>query len=109
MRFADAARNWAMAVDFTPHKPTLALPLRVRSSAPTPMQKNNEQLVQARGLRADILAAPTVWLPRRDIIVEWLNTFLLRAATPGAALEESDVSDLVALDRFLRKQHVPVA
>jgi hypothetical protein len=73
------------------------------------MQKNNEQLVQARGLRADILAAPTVWLPRRDILVEWLNTFLLRAAAPGAALEDTDVSDLDALDRFLRKQHVPVA
>jgi hypothetical protein len=77
-------------------------------AAPLSMQKHNTQLAQARDLRAAILAAPTVWLPRREILVEWLNVFLLRAAVPGAELEESDTSDLDALDRFLRKQHVPL-
>lgn len=69
--------------------------------------KNHSQLDQARALHADIMAAPQIWLPRRDIILEWLNGFLLRAATPRYELESSEAEDLNALERFLRQQHVP--
>ncbi len=71
--------------------------------------KNHTQLVQARALRADIMAAPQIWLPRRDILLEWLNEFLLRAATPRYELEPTEAEDLNALERFLRQQHVPAA
>ena len=73
------------------------------------MQTLNEYLIQARALRADILAAPTIWLPRREILLEWLNGFLLRAEKTRYELGETEASDLVALDHFLRKKKVPIA
>jgi len=73
------------------------------------MQKNKEHLIHARTLRADILAAPGVWLPRREILLEWLNAFLLRAESSKYELEETEASDLTALDQFLRRKKVPVS
>ena len=73
------------------------------------MNKHNEHLVRARALRADILAAPGVWLPRREILLEWLEKFLQRVAVPNYALGETEAADLAALDKFLRKRLVPVA
>ena len=73
------------------------------------MENNQEELVHARALRANILAAPQVWLPRREVLLEWLNAFLLRAAVPAYKVESAETADLTALDHFLRKQKVPVA
>ena len=73
------------------------------------MNKHNEHLIHARALQADILAAPGVWLPRREIVLEWLEKFLQRVAAPRYELGETEAADLVALDRFLRKNLVPVA
>ena len=73
------------------------------------MNTLNEHLLQARALRADIIAAPEVWLPRREILLQWLDGFLGRAKTPSYALGETEEADLTALDRFLRTKKVPVA
>jgi hypothetical protein len=73
------------------------------------MAKTSEQVLHARSLRADILAAPTIWLPRRDIIVDWLNGFLQRAEKPSYDLGETEAADLTALEQFLRKKNVPVS
>jgi hypothetical protein len=73
------------------------------------MNDHKQHLNHARALRADILGSPDVWLPRRDAVLEWLNGFLLRAAQPRYELGDSEASDLVALDQFLRKKHVPAA
>jgi hypothetical protein len=73
------------------------------------MQKHQDELVHARAMRADILAAPQVWIPRREIVLEWLNGFILRAAGARYVLEETETADLRALDQFLRKQAVPAA
>lgn len=73
------------------------------------MNKDNEHLIHARALRADILAAPDVWLPRREILLDWLNAFLARAAAPKYELDQTEEADLAALDQFLRKTKVPVA
>lgn len=73
------------------------------------MNNNSEHLIHARAMQADILAAPNVWLPRREILLEWLTAFVARAAAPRYELGESEASDLSALDRFLRKLKVPVA
>ena len=73
------------------------------------MNKHNEHLVHARALLADIVAAPGVWLPRREILLEWLEKFLQRVAGPNYDLGETEAADLAALDKFLRKRLVPVA
>ena len=73
------------------------------------MNKHNEHISHARALRADILAAPSVWLPRRETLLEWLEKFLQRVVVPNYALGETEAADLVALDKFLRKKMVPVA
>jgi len=73
------------------------------------MSKINEQLTHARALRADILGAPTVWLPRRETMLLWLNAFLKRVEAPKYVLGETETADLVALDQFLRKKKLPVA
>ena len=73
------------------------------------MSKHHEHLVHARALRADILAAPGVWLPRRETLLEWLEKFLQRVTVPNYNLGETEAADLVALDKFLRKRLVPVA
>ena len=66
-------------------------------------------LTHARALRSEILAAPDVWLPRRQILLEWLENFLQRAGAPAYELGSTEADDLAALDTFLRKQKVPVA
>ncbi len=73
------------------------------------MQKYHEHLTHARALHADILAAPSVWLPRREILLEWLEKFLVRADRPKYELGDTEADDLTALDQFLRKKKVPVA
>lgn len=73
------------------------------------MNSHHEHLVHARALRADILAAPGVWLPRREILLDWLDKFLQRVALANYELGETEAEDLAALDKFLRKRSVPVA
>lgn len=69
----------------------------------------NDHLLHANALRADILASPDTWLPRREILLEWLDGFLGRAKGSSYELRETEAADLTALDRFLRKSKVPVA
>jgi hypothetical protein len=73
------------------------------------MNKNPEHLLHAKSLQADILAAPDVWLPRREILLDWLTGFLRRAEVKAYELGETEAADLTALDQFLRKRKVPVA
>ena len=73
------------------------------------MNQHHEHVVHARALRADILAAPGVWLPRREILLDWLDGFLQRVNETNYKLGETETADLVALDKFLRKRSVPVA
>lgn len=73
------------------------------------MNEHHQHLLHARALQADILAAPGVWLPRREILLEWLEKFLQRVAVPNYALGESEAADLAALEKFLRKKMVPAA
>ncbi len=72
------------------------------------MHPPSEHLLHARALRADIVAAPEVWLPRREILLEWLDGFALRAKAPGYDLGETEAADLTALDQFLRRKKIPV-
>ena len=73
------------------------------------MHKNNPQLIQARALRSDLIAAPGVWLPRREIVLGWLNELVTRGETPRYQPEETDAADLGALEQFMRDHHIPIA
>ncbi len=73
------------------------------------MKNHNEHFAHARALQADINASPGVWLPRRDVLLEWLAAFLVRAGAPSYVLRENEADNLAALDQFLRRQKVPVA
>ena len=79
------------------------------SFPPDFMPNTKEHVLHARQLLADIVAAPTVWLPRRDALTNWLNQFLTRAAKPAYALGDTEASDLTELDAFLRGKKIPVA
>lgn len=68
---------------------------------------NQEHLLHARALRADILGAPEMWLPRRETLLEWLSGFLTRAAAPKYELGVTEAADLAALEHFLRKKKIP--
>lgn len=71
------------------------------------MPLHREHFLHARALRADILAAPDVWLPRREVLLEWLDAFVRRAARATYSLGETEAADLTALDQFLRKKGIP--
>lgn len=73
------------------------------------MNTRHHSVTHAQALRTDILAAPAVWLPRREAVVAWLDAFLLRAAEPAYALAETEAADLAALEQFIRSQDIPVA
>jgi hypothetical protein len=53
--------------------------------------------------------APDVWLPRREVLLDWLNAFLAHAAAPHGEISEGEAADLDALRHFLRRKKVPVA
>ena len=72
------------------------------------MPKSNPHLLHAQSLHFDILAAPDVWLPRREVLLEWLSGFVQRAGKPAYELGESEASDLAALEQFLRRKKVPL-
>jgi hypothetical protein len=73
------------------------------------MQKNKEHVLHAQQLLADISGAPSVWLPRREVVTDWLKQFIVRAALPSFVLGDTEAEDLTALDQFLRKKKIPVA
>jgi hypothetical protein len=73
------------------------------------MNPQNENVSRAQAMRDEINAAPDVWLPRREILLDWLNAFVQRAEKPSYELGETEAADLTALDRFLRRKRVPVA
>jgi hypothetical protein len=76
---------------------------------PPPSAQQTPSPAQARSLLADIAEAPDASFPRRETIVGWLNAYLQRSERPGYEMDPADASDLVALEKFLRSQRVPVA
>jgi hypothetical protein len=72
------------------------------------MHSPTKHLSHARALLADIAGSPTIYLPRRDILVEWLQAFVGRAQATSYDLPDTEAKDLAALDEFLRANNVPV-
>lgn len=63
----------------------------------------------AKSLLAGITGAPETYLPRRAVIVDWLNGYLLRSDRRGYVMDPAESEDLIALDKFLRAHEVPLA
>ncbi|MDD2762626.1 MAG: hypothetical protein PHE83_01475 [Opitutaceae bacterium] len=61
----------------------------------------------ATSLLADFQAVATKSVPRQEVITDWLADFLLRSKKRGFQMEQSDVDDLTAVDRFLRVNKIP--
>jgi hypothetical protein len=61
----------------------------------------------ATSLYADIHAVVKDGLPRREVLLDWLDDFLLRAKKRGFQMEQADVDDLTALDQFVRINRIP--
>jgi len=70
-------------------------------------EKSNQ--TQAKSLLAGIQGAPETYLPRRAVIVDWLNGYLLRSDRRGYVMDPAESDDLVALEKFLRAHEVPTA
>ncbi|ACB76828.1 hypothetical protein [Opitutus terrae] len=73
------------------------------------MSTLNHHVLHARALRADLLASPTVWVPRREVLLDWLAELLARAQDPHYVFDATAMKDLDAVDRFLRDNKVPTA
>lgn len=71
----------------------------------SPLDEKNCQ-AKARGLLAAIQASISVFFPRRDPIVAWLNSFISRSTQKGFILGETEADDLTELEKFLRKYGV---
>jgi hypothetical protein len=61
----------------------------------------------ATSLHADIKAAINDGLPRREVLLDWLDEFLLRAKKRNFQMEQADVDNLTALDQFVRFNRIP--
>jgi hypothetical protein len=61
----------------------------------------------AASLYADIHAVVKDGLPRREVLLDWLDDFLLRAKKRGFQMAPADVNDLMALDQFVRINKIP--
>jgi hypothetical protein len=73
------------------------------------MNKHHTHVTHARALLADIVGAPDVYLPRREILTDWLRNFVGRAQVSSYELGDTEADDLGALERFVRGKKVPVA
>jgi hypothetical protein len=63
--------------------------------------------VYATSLHADIEAAVNDGLPRRQVLLDWLDDFLRRAKKRGFEMAREDLDNLTALDQFVRFNKIP--
>lgn len=71
------------------------------------MTSSQPHQAYAHSLQADLQAAPRADVPRRDVLLGWLEDFLRRAAAKGFALASEDLENLIALDKFVRVNRIP--
>ena len=72
----------------------------------TAEEKKNQ--THAKALLAGIEGAPDTYLPRRAVIVDWLNGYLLRSDRRDYVMDPTEADDLAELEKFLRQHDVPV-
>jgi hypothetical protein len=71
------------------------------------MNDLNTYRTYATSLLADIQAVARNGLPRQEVLLDWLDEFLLRSKKRGFVMAQADVDDLTALDLFVRANQIP--
>ena len=71
------------------------------------MSEPTSYQVYATSLHDDITASVNDGLPRREILLEWLEDFQTRAKKKGFQVEQADIDNLTALDQFVRFNRIP--
>lgn len=66
----------------------------------TTSERNGQ--AEASELLTVIQRSLTVFFPRRDEVVAWLNDFIRRSGRRGFILDETDSDNLTELEKFLR-------
>jgi hypothetical protein len=61
----------------------------------------------AASLLDDIRTAAKTGLPRREVLLDWLDDFLERTKRRGFEMEQAEVDDLIALDQFVHRNGIP--
>ncbi|MGA2444046.1 MAG: hypothetical protein ABSG50_01295 [Opitutaceae bacterium] len=63
--------------------------------------------VYAASLLDDIRAVAQNGLPRREVLLDWLDDFLVRTKKRGFQMEQAEVDNLIALDQFVHMNGIP--
>lgn len=63
--------------------------------------------VYAASLLADLQAAAKNSVPRREVLLDWIDDFLERTKKRGFQMEQAEVEDLIALDEFVHRNGIP--
>ncbi len=63
--------------------------------------------VYAASLLDDLQAAAKNGVPRREVILDWLDDFLVRTKKRGFQMEQAEVENLIALDQFVHRNGIP--
>ncbi len=73
------------------------------------MTNRTQHLSHAQALLTGIHAQPDAYLPRRAILVDWLDGFVVRATSAHYVLGVTEADDLGALADFLRSKDIAIA
>lgn len=63
--------------------------------------------VYAVSLLADLRAAAKNSVPRQEVLLGWLDDFLVRTKKRGFQMERAEVENLIALDQFVHRNGIP--
>jgi hypothetical protein len=63
--------------------------------------------VYAVSLLADLQAVAKNSVPRREVLLDWLDDFLERTKTRGFKMAQGEVENLIALDQFVHRNGIP--
>ena len=63
--------------------------------------------IYAQSLLVDIGAVTANLLFRREVLLGWLEDFATRAARKDFRIEPVEVENLIALDKYVRVNHIP--
>jgi hypothetical protein len=63
--------------------------------------------VYAVSLLADLQATAKDGVPRREVLLDWLDDFLVRTKKRGFEMAQAEVDNLIALDEFVHRNGIP--
>jgi hypothetical protein len=67
----------------------------------------NTYQMYAMSLLADLQAVAKNSVPRREVLLDWLDDFLERTKKREFQMKQAEVDDLIALDQFVHRNGIP--